>query len=198
MRDRNVRCTTIERGDQFTDERAVWGSFADELDKRGACQWTDAEEHTPIVVGGRELERTLERVMGLGSLAALAPCQTDNFLGVPPEQQFVSDVVAPGSTCSGWSSRKSRPASTTRRWGRRDCYVDEDVVAEGPMRTQLAQFMLCGDGLCVGRDSGDAVSKEYSASSTFTGGTILQVEVSVGDDQYLDLEREAHAMMARE
>ena len=41
-------------------------------------------------------------------------------------------------------------------------YVDDEVVAEGPMRTQLAQFTLCGDGLCVGRDSADAVSKEYT------------------------------------
>ena len=57
------------------------------------------------------------------------------------------------------------------------------------MRTQLAQFTLCGDGLCVGRDSGDAVSKEYTAPATFKGGTILQVEVNVGDDQYVDLER---------
>jgi hypothetical protein len=77
-------------------------------------------------------------------------------------------------------------------------FVDEDVVAEGPMRTQLAFFTLCGDGLCVGRDSGDAVSKEYRAPATFKGGTILQVEVSTGDDQYLDLEKEAHALLARE
>jgi hypothetical protein len=34
--------------------------------------------------------------------------------------------------------------------------------------------------------------------ATFKGGTILQVEVSTGDDQYLDLEKEAHALLARE
>ena len=66
------------------------------------------------------------------------------------------------------------------------------------MRTQLAQFTLCGDGLCVGRDSGDAVSKEYTRARTFKGGTIVQVEVDVGDDRYVDLEKEAAAMMARE
>jgi hypothetical protein len=32
----------------------------------------------------------------------------------------------------------------------------------------------------------------------FKGGTILQVEVSAGDDQCVDLERQAVAMMARE
>ena len=68
-------------------------------------------------------------------------------------------------------------------------YVDEEAVASGPMRTQLAQFTLCGDGLCVGRDSADAVSKEYTSPARFKGGTILQVEVNVGDDQYIDLEK---------
>jgi arylsulfatase len=77
-------------------------------------------------------------------------------------------------------------------------YVDEEIVATGPMRTQQAQFTLCGDGLCVGRDSADAVSKEYAPPARFKGGTIIQVEVNIADDQYIDLERHAAAMMARE
>ena len=44
-------------------------------------------------------------------------------------------------------------------------YVDDEVVAEGPMRTQTGHFALCGDGLCIGRDSGDPVSEEYTPSS---------------------------------
>ena len=44
----------------------------------------------------------------------------------------------------------------------------------------------------------DAVSAEYRAPFRFTGGTIHQVEVNVGDDQYIDLERDAAAMLARE
>ena len=66
------------------------------------------------------------------------------------------------------------------------------------MRTQLAFFTLCGDGLCVGRDSGDAVSRAYPKPSEFRGGTIVQVEISVGDDRYVDLEKEALALLARE
>jgi arylsulfatase A-like enzyme len=121
-----------------------------------------------------------------------------NFLGVPPEQQFVSDEVAPGKHVLGMEFVKESAGEHHEALGTTRLYVDEDVVAEGPMRTQVAQFTLCGDGLCVGRDSGDAVSEEYSAPGTFTGGTVLQVEVSVGNDQYVDLERQAHAMMARE
>ena len=59
-------------------------------------------------------------------------------------------------------------------------------------------FNLCGDGLCVGRDSSDAVSADYPTPSEFRGGTIKQVEISVGDDRYVDLEREAFAALARE
>ncbi len=121
-----------------------------------------------------------------------------NFLGVPPEQQFVSGELSPGKHVLGMEFAKESAGTYHEGLGTTRLYVDEDVVAEGPMRTQVAQFTLCGDGLCIGRDSGDAVSAEYSAPGTFTGGTIREVEVSVGDDQYLDLEREAQAMLARE
>jgi hypothetical protein len=66
------------------------------------------------------------------------------------------------------------------------------------MRTQPGKFTLCGDGLCVGRDSSDAVSSLYRAPAPFKGGTIAQVEVNVGSDQYIDLEKEAMAALARE
>jgi arylsulfatase len=32
------------------------------------------------------------------------------------------------------------------------------IRAASPMRAQVGKFMLCGDGLCVGFDSADAVS----------------------------------------
>jgi N-sulfoglucosamine sulfohydrolase-like protein len=121
-----------------------------------------------------------------------------NFLGLPPEQQFVSDKLEPGKYVLGMEFTKESTGERGEALGTTKLYIDEDVVAEGPMRTQLAFFTLCGDGLCVGRDSGDAVSGEYSAPATFKGGTILQVEVSTGADQYLDLEKEAHALLARE
>ena len=64
------------------------------------------------------------------------------------------------------------------------------------MRAQVGKFTLSGDGLCVGRDSGDAVSHEYNSPGTFKGGTILGVGVDVGKDQYLDLEKMAAAAYA--
>jgi arylsulfatase len=57
-------------------------------------------------------------------------------------------------------------------------YVNDKVVAEGPMRAQVGKFTLSGDGLCIGYDSGDAISKEYKTPGEFHGGTILGVGVT--------------------
>jgi hypothetical protein len=59
------------------------------------------------------------------------------------------------------------------------------------MRAQAGPFTLAGDGLCVGFDSGDNVSRHYQNPGTFTGGTILGVAIDVGDEAYLDMEQEA-------
>jgi hypothetical protein len=42
------------------------------------------------------------------------------------------------------------------------------------------------------------VSSAYTSPAELTGATVLQVEVNLGDDQYIDLEREAFAALARE
>src|SRR5262249_8971469 len=95
-----------------------------------------------------------------------------NFLGIPPEQQLVSGPLEPGKHVLGMEFAKEGIGEHGEANGTATLYVDEQAVASGPMRTQQAQFTLCGDGLCVGRDSADAVSKEYTAPARFKGGTI--------------------------
>ena len=121
-----------------------------------------------------------------------------NFLGIAPEQQFVSERLETGKHVLGMEFVKESVGEHGEAHGTTTLYVDDDAVASGPMRTQQAQFTLCGDGLCIGRDSADAVSREYTAPARFRGGTIAQVEVNLGDDQYVDLEKHAAAMLARE
>ena len=79
-------------------------------------------------------------------------------------------------------------------------YHGDKKVGEGRIKTQPGQFMFAGEGLCVGRDSGEAVTDDYPNGSPhrFTGGTIKRVAVDVSGDPYVDLEREAQAMLARE
>jgi arylsulfatase len=79
--------------------------------------------------------------------------------------------------------------------GQAKLYIDEKLVAEAPIRTQAGKFTLSGDGLCVGYDSGDAVSKLYKTPGEFKGGTIFGVGITVEKAQYSDLEQEAKRMM---
>jgi arylsulfatase len=65
-------------------------------------------------------------------------------------------------------------------------YHGEEKVGEGRIKTQPGKFALGGEGLCIGRDSSEPV------------GTIHRVAVDVSGEPYVDLEREAAAMLARE
>ncbi len=119
-----------------------------------------------------------------------------NFLGIKPEQQFVSQELKPGKYTLGMEFTREKAGQYKESLGTTKLYVNDKVVAEGPMRAQVGKFTLSGDGLCVGRDSGDAVSGEYQSPGTFKGGEILGVGVSVEEEQYLDLEKIAAAAYA--
>ncbi len=77
-------------------------------------------------------------------------------------------------------------------------YVNDEVVAEGPMKTQPAKFTLSGDGLCVGYDSADAISEKYTAPARFTGGEIFAVAVTVEEIEYHNLELEARRALLKQ
>jgi arylsulfatase A-like enzyme len=119
-----------------------------------------------------------------------------NFLGIKPEQQFVSPELAPGKYTLGMEFVREGAGEHGESLGHTKLYVNDKVVAEGPMKTQSGKFTLSGDGLCVGYDSGDSVSQEYTTPGRFKGGTIQFVGVTVEKAQYLDLERLAAAALA--
>ena len=79
-------------------------------------------------------------------------------------------------------------------------YYGDRKVGEGRIKNQPGYFELAGEGLCVGRDSGAAVTDDYPGERPyrFTGGTIKRVAIDVSGEPYLDLERQAEAMLARE
>ncbi|MCT1396391.1 arylsulfatase [Microbacterium sp. p3-SID338] len=121
-----------------------------------------------------------------------------NFLGIPPEQSFTSDELAPGPHTLGVEFVREGAGDHGESVGTATLYVDDRAVASGPMRAQVGKFTLCGDGLCVGWDSADPVSAQYANPFPFTGGTLLGVAVDVSAEQYLDMELEAAAMLSRE
>jgi arylsulfatase A-like enzyme len=118
---------------------------------------------------------------------------TYSFLGMKPEQKFISDELKPGKYTLGMEFIREKAGKFHESLGTTKLYVNEKVVAEGPMRAQVGKFTLGGDGLCIGFDSADAVSEEYKGSNPFKGGTIKFVGITTEKAQYLDLETLAMA-----
>lgn len=119
-----------------------------------------------------------------------------NFLGIKPEQKFVSEELAPGSYTLGMEFIRDKAGQYGESLGKAKLYVNDQIVAQGEMKTQPGKFTLSGDGLCIGRDSGDAVSKESATPAAFKGGVIKFVAITVEAAQYLDLEKLTAAAMA--
>jgi arylsulfatase len=121
-----------------------------------------------------------------------------NFLGIT-EQNFVSQApLKPGKYVVGVEFTKEKAGEHHESVGTVKLYINDKEVATGPMRAQIGKFTLVGDGLCVGFDSGDPVSKLYKSPAEFEGGTISFVKVSTGKESYLDLENEVARAWAKE
>jgi hypothetical protein len=121
-----------------------------------------------------------------------------NFLGLKPEHRFESKELETGPQVVGVEFIKEKQGDSGESVGTLKMYVGEEVVAEGSLATQSGHFALCGEGLSIGRDTGDSVSELYTPFFPFEGGRIVKVEVTSGDDAYVDLERALMAALARD
>ncbi len=124
-----------------------------------------------------------------------------NFVG-SLEQRIVAreDVPAGENLILSASFDKDGEEAPGVATGVLSLYYGDKKVGEGRIKTQPGKFSIAGEGLCVGRDSGEPVTDDYPGTPpcSFTGGTIHRVAVDVSGEPYLDLEREAAAMLARE
>ena len=98
------------------------------------------------------------------------------------------------------SASFDREGDTMPAEGTLTLYFGDRQVGQGRIKTQPGKFTLAGEGLCVGRDSGEAVTDSYPGHApwAFTGGNLRRLAVDVSGKPYVDLEREAAAMLARE
>jgi Sulfatase len=102
----------------------------------------------------------------------------------------------------GASRQAPRARESVVLWGGRQWrvpYHSDRRVGERRIKIQPSQFGISGTGLAVGR-SITAITDHYPGRRPwrFTGGTIRFVAVDVSGDPYVDMEREAQAMLMRE
>ena len=125
----------------------------------------------------------------------------NNFVGIEEQHVGANEDMPTGEniilSASFEKQGEDPPGVAT---GTLSLYYGEKKVGEGPLRVQPGFFELAGEGLCVGRDSGAPVTDDYPGTPPhrFSGGVIRRVAVDVSGAPYLDLERQAQAMLARE
>jgi arylsulfatase A-like enzyme len=121
-----------------------------------------------------------------------------NFLGIPPEQMVNCEAPKNGKHIVGVEFSKEKQGKNGESIGTLKLFVDDKEMASAEFRTMTGRYSLCGEGLCIGYDGGDAVSKEYTPKFEFSGGHVIKVVFDLADDQYVDVERRFAEVLARD
>jgi arylsulfatase A-like enzyme len=121
-----------------------------------------------------------------------------NFVGLNEQTIESTKEIPTGKTILGASFARDGDAMPTT--GTLSLFFDDEKVGEGTIVTQPGNFSLVGEGLNVGKDPAEPVTDDYQGASpyAFSGGTIKEAVVDVSGEPFVDLEKEAIAMMARE
>ncbi|MFF2040747.1 arylsulfatase [Kitasatospora sp. NPDC058170] len=124
-----------------------------------------------------------------------------NFLGSEVQQVVATEELPTGQgliLAASFDKDGEGPPGTAH--GILSLYHGDRKVGEGRIRTQPGKFSIAGEGLNIGCDGGDAVTDDYPGTRPwpFTGGRIDRVAVDVSGEAFMDLEREAAAMLSRE
>jgi len=120
-----------------------------------------------------------------------------NFWGIPPEQRLTAPAPTAGRHNISVEFTKQRVGEHREAYGPAVLAVDGQPADQAEIRTCI-RFSLCGEGLCIGYDDGDAVSSLYQPRFEFSGGTIHKVTFTTGDDLHVDHVQHLHAAMARD
>jgi arylsulfatase len=122
-----------------------------------------------------------------------------NFLGIGEPQKLTAPMPAPGEHVVGIDFQKDHMGEHHEWWGTATLYIDDKPATNKEIRTVTGHFALCGEGLCIGYDSGDSVSAaDYSGRFDYTGGELKKVTFDVADDAYIDVEAHLAAAFARD
>jgi arylsulfatase len=128
-------------------------------------------------------------------------CYVYNFVG-QAEQKIVATEDLPTGENMLLSASFDKTSELPRgvAQGTLSLYYGDRLVGEGKIQTQPGKFSIAGEGLNTGRDAGEPVTDDYPGTApwAFTGGTLHRIAVDVSGAPYIDLEREAAAMLARE
>ena len=124
----------------------------------------------------------------------------NNFVGLFEQKVDATEDLPTGENLILAASFDKEGEENHVATGTLKLFYGEREVGSARIRTQPGKFSLAGEGLAVGRDSGAPVTDDYPgiAPWSFTGGTLRRLRVDVSGEPFVDLEREAQAMLMRE
>jgi arylsulfatase len=124
----------------------------------------------------------------------------NNFVGVMEQRVDATEDLPTGAQLIIAASFDKDGEEGHVATGTLTLYHGETAVGSARIKTQPGKFSIAGEGLTVGRDSGAPVTDDYPGDAPwpFTGGTLHRVRVDVSGEPFVDLEREAQAMLMRE
>jgi arylsulfatase len=121
-----------------------------------------------------------------------------NFVGLFDQVVESSEPVPTGHVVL--SASFAREGDGMPAEGTLTLHIREQAVGEAKIKTQPGKFSLGGEGLNVGRDSGEPVTDDYPGESPwpFVGGKIKRAIIDVSGDPFEDLANEARMAFARD
>ena len=122
----------------------------------------------------------------------------NNFCGITEQMVVASKQVRTGKAVLSAVFEKKDGAMPTA--GTLSLYINEEKVGEEEIQTQPGKFALSGEGLNIGREGADPVTRDYPGRRPWalSGGTINEVIVDVSGVPFVDLEKEAVGAFKRD
>ena len=98
------------------------------------------------------------------------------------------------------SATFEREGDTMPAEGTLTLHIGTTKVGEGRIKTQPGKFSIAGEGLNIGKDSGEPITDDYPGTSpwAFVGGTITRAVIDVSGEPFIDLAGEAAMAFARD
>jgi len=121
-----------------------------------------------------------------------------NYVGLEEQMIESTEPVPLGHVVLSASFEKD--GETMPSEGTLTLHIRDEAAGERRIKTQPGKFSLAGEGLNVGKESGEAVTDDYPGEApwAFAGGTIHKAIVDVSGELFVDLAAEAKMAFARD
>jgi arylsulfatase A-like enzyme len=121
-----------------------------------------------------------------------------NFVGAQDQIVESAEPVPTGHVIL--SASFDREGDSMPAEGTLTLHIRDQEAGRGRIKTQPGKFSIAGEGLNIGKDSGEAVTDDYPGHApwAFTGGTIRRAAVDVSGEPFVDLAAEVRMAFMRD